>query len=105
MMGFASLYPSYALIHATEFIDTLPFKGDRMMESQSLSWPRRGVFRDDGVPVLGIPEEIKETTCLVAGFILATVLFDIPAMGWVMLKIGHLLKEDTNLGDHQAAWH
>jgi hypothetical protein len=94
-----------ALIHATEFIDTLPFKGSRLTDEQSLSWPRKGVFRDDGAAVTGVPEEIKEATSMVASFILAKIPFDAPAVAWVMLKIGHLLKDDANLIDRHVTWH
>jgi hypothetical protein len=83
-----------ALVHATEFIDTLPFKGERATPTQSLSWPRKGVFRDDGTPVTGIPIEIKQATAMVASFILAKVPYDVPALAWVFTEIGHLLRDD-----------
>ena len=94
-----------AIKHATGFIDTLPFRGSRLTDGQSLSWPRKGVFRDDGAPVHGVPEEIKEATSMVAGFILAKIPFDAPALSWVMLTIGHLLKDDTDLIDQDITWH
>lgn len=94
-----------ALVHATEFIDTLPFKGEQLTGSQSLAWPRKGVFRDDGAAIVGVPPEIKETTALVASFILAKIPFDVPAVAWVMYKIGHLLQEDTNLIERAITWH
>jgi hypothetical protein len=94
-----------ALIHATEFIDTLPFKGSKLTDKQSLAWPRKGVVRDDGAAVTGVPDEIKEATSLVAGFILAKIPFDVPAVTFVMLKIGHLLKDDANLIDRHITWH
>ena len=96
---------SAALIHATEFIDLLPFKGRRLSDKQSLAWPRTGVFRDDGATITGVPQEIKEATALVAGFILAKVPFDVPAVAWVFAKIGHLLKDETNLIDRAIPWH
>jgi hypothetical protein len=83
--------------HATEFIDTLPFKSERLYANQALAWPRQGVFRDDGAPITGIPPEIKETTSMVAGFILAKIPFDVPAVSWVFLKLSHLLQDDSNL--------
>jgi hypothetical protein len=94
-----------ALRRATDFIDMLPFKGKRATDDQKLSWPRTGVFRDDGAPVLGVPEEIKEAASLVASFLLAEVPFDVPAVGWVMLKIGHLLQDDIDLIDCAVGWH
>ncbi|MBZ9673129.1 hypothetical protein LB543_22365 [Mesorhizobium sp. ESP7-2] len=94
-----------ALAHATEFLDTLPFKGKRVTKSQSLSWPRKGVYRDDGSPIRGIPDEIKRVTVLVAGFILAKVPFDTPAVAWIFHDIGQLLKDEIPLGDGDIGWH
>jgi hypothetical protein len=42
---------------------------------------------------------------LVAGFILADIPYDVPALAWVMLKIGHLLRDGPNLLDHKRSWH
>ena len=92
-------------MHATEFIDLLPFKGKRLSDNQSLAWPRKGVFRDDGAPLVGVPQEIKETTALVAGFILAKVPFDVPAVAWVFAKIGHLLEDQADLIERAIPWH
>ena len=94
-----------ALIHATQFIDMLPYKGERQTETQGLAWPRKGVFRNDGLPITGVPAEIKEATSLVAGFILAKIPYDVPAAAWVVLKVGHLLKEDTDLVNLDITWH
>lgn len=94
-----------ALEHAADFIDTLPFKGKPVSASQPRAWPREGVFRDDGAPVAGVPEEIKQATSMVAGFILARIPFDVPAVGWVMFKIGHLLQDNFSLIDSDITWH
>lgn len=94
-----------AIIHATQFIDTLPFKGERLHANQALAWPRKSVLGNDGAPVIGVPEEIKEATSLVAGFILAKIPFDVPAVAWVMLKLGHLLQDDIDLMKHDVTWH
>jgi hypothetical protein len=94
-----------ALEHASEFIDTLSFKGSKLTEHQFPSWPRKGVFRNDGAAITGVPDEIKEATSIVASFILAKIPFDLPALTWVMLKIGHLLKDDVNLIDEHVTWH
>lgn len=94
-----------ALKHATEFLDTLPFKGTRARPNQNLSWPRTGVVSKGGSPILGVPVEIKDATSLVAGFILAKIPFDTPALAWVMLKIGHLLEDDADIGSTHVTWH
>jgi hypothetical protein len=94
-----------ALVHATQFIDTLPFKGERLKATQSLSWPRRGVVRDDGAPVTGIPPEIMEATSLVAGFILAKVPFGAPALAHVLAILGHLVQDGRDLSDGKITWH
>lgn len=41
-----------ALKQATQFLETLPWKGEKVDPMQSLAWPRKGVFRKDGSPVL-----------------------------------------------------
>jgi hypothetical protein len=94
-----------AKTHATEFIDTLPFKGEHLRRAQALAWPRKGVFRDDGAPIVGVPEEVEEATVMVAGFILAKVSFDVPATRWVMLKLGHLFGDDKDIRKGRTQWH
>jgi hypothetical protein len=94
-----------AITYATEFIDTLPFKGEHLRRAQALAWPRKGVFRDDGVPIVGVPEEVEEATVMVAGFILAKVSFDVPATRWVMLKLGHLFGGDKDIRKGRTQWH
>lgn len=94
-----------AIVHATQFLDTLSYKGEKLRPDQTLSWPRSGVFRDDGAPIAGIPPEIKETTALVASFILAKIPFDVPAVAWVMLKVGHLLKQEIDPRVPPTHWH
>ena len=94
-----------ALDHASDFLNTLPYKGKRASASQKRSWPRVGVFRDDGARVTGVPEEIKKTTALVAGFILAKIPYEVPALGWVIAGIGHLLKEWPSLNKSDISWH
>ena len=51
-----------AITRATEFIDTLPFKGEHLRRTQALAWPRKGAFREDGAPIVGVPEEVEEAT-------------------------------------------
>ena len=94
-----------AIRHATQFLDTLPYKGERKTETQALAWPRKGVFRDDGLLITGVPAEIKKAVSLVAGFILAKIPCDVPALAWVMANVGHLLKEDTDLVNLDVTWH
>ncbi len=94
-----------ALVQATAWIDQLPFKGQRLRSSQTLAWPRSGVFRDDGSPVSGVPPEVKEATSMVAGFILADVPYDVPAIAWVFHVLGHLIEEGVDLADREITWH
>jgi hypothetical protein len=96
-----------ALKHATEFMDILPFKGTPATETQSLAWPRKGVYRDDGAPIVDVPKEIKRATAMVAGLILAKVPFDAPAVTWVFREIGHLVRDDAEIygSSPHATWH
>jgi hypothetical protein len=94
-----------ALKHATEFLDTLPFKGRRANVLQRLSWPRVGVTDKAGSPIAGVPQEIKDATALVAGFILAKVPFGAPALAHVFLLIGHLVEDGASLPDRDVTWH
>jgi hypothetical protein len=94
-----------ALLHATQFIDTLPFKGQHLRLAQALAWPRKGVFKEDGTPVTEVPEEVKEATALVAGFILAKIPFDVPAVAWVMAKLGPLIEDGNDISKHRKSWH
>jgi len=93
-----------AIAHATEFIDTLPFKGKHLRRSQALSWPRTGAFRNDGAPIVGVPEEVEEATVMVAGFILAKISCDVPATGWVMLKLRHLFQDHEDIRKDRTQW-
>ncbi|HEX2554253.1 MAG TPA: DnaT-like ssDNA-binding protein [Microvirga sp.] len=93
-----------ALKAATAFIDGLPFKGERASPTQTLSWPRIGVLRDDGAPITGVPPEIKEATSLVAGFILADVPFGPPAVAWIFKIIDHLLEGGAEFIDSHVGW-
>ena len=94
-----------AITHASEFIDTLPFKEQHLKLAQALAWPRKGVFRNDGAPIVGVPEEVQEATAMVAGFILAKVPLDVPATGWVMMKLGHLLGDAKDIRKGRTQWH
>lgn len=58
---------SKALITATKRLDQESFMGDRATETQSLKWPRMGVYTD-GV-LIGdsvIPQKVKDATCELA---------------------------------------
>jgi hypothetical protein len=57
------------------------------------------------VPIAGVPDEVSRATQMVAGFILADVPFDVPALGWVFLEVGHLLEEGADFGEGRAAWY
>jgi hypothetical protein len=94
-----------AIKRAAIFIDMFNFKGKRLKETQGLSWPRTDVFRDDGEPVVGVPQEIKEASALVAGFIVADVPLGPASAAWVISIIGHLLEEDFNVLDSNITWH
>jgi hypothetical protein len=94
-----------ALKRATQFIDTLSFKGRRLKGAQALSWPRVGALRDDGTIIVGVPIEIKEATSLVAGFILAEVPWSESAAAYVLLVLGDLVDEPGRLFDGHVGWH
>jgi hypothetical protein len=94
-----------AIVNATRFLDGLPFKGQKLSANQPFSWPRRGVFRNDGAPVSGIPPELQEATSMVASFLLAKIPFGPAALGWVGSLIGHLLDEPSGLVDRDISWH
>ena len=95
-----------ALKHATQFLDTLPWKGERATSHQSLSWPRKGIFRDDGSPIEGVPPEVQEACFLVAGFILAKIPYDVPAVAYVFSVVGHLLDDpDPSQAPARVTWH
>jgi hypothetical protein len=94
-----------AVRHATQFLDTLPFKGRRATDTQALSWPRSGVFRDDGAPIIGVPDEIKDATALVAAFIVAGIPFSPTAVAFVFMMIGHLVEDGVSLSDSEITWH
>lgn len=94
-----------ALRHATDFICTLPFYGQKLNPQQRLSWPRKGVNGRDGKPIVGIPEEIKEAASLVAGFVLAKIPFNAASFAYVLLTIGHLIHEDPDIISGRVTWH
>jgi hypothetical protein len=86
-----------ALRHATDFIESLPFKGRPARTGQRLAWPRAGVIGPDGAPVEGVPPEIGEATSLVAGFILARIAYDARAIGWLNVMLGDLVEDGADL--------
>jgi hypothetical protein len=94
-----------ALRHAADFITTLPFYGQKLNPRQRLSWPRKGVNGRDGKPIVGIPEEIKEATYLVASFVLAKIPFDATSVAFVFALIGHLIHEDLEFLNRNITWH
>ena len=81
------------MVQATEFMEKLPWKGEKTTEHQSLAWPRTDVSLKDGslVSDTEIPEAIRDCSIKVSYFIAAGVPFDIPALTHVILTIGHLL--------------
>ena len=81
------------MVQATEFMEKLPWKGEKTTEHQNLAWPRTGVSLKDGTLISDseILEAIRECSIKVSYFIAAGVPFDIPALTHVILTIGHLL--------------
>jgi hypothetical protein len=81
-----------ALRVATRVLDELPWKGERATAHQSLEWPRKGVRRDDGAPITGVPPEVKEALSFLAGAFLAGDPLDAGTLAPVFLALGHLLQ-------------
>ena len=66
-----------ALGLAADYIDaTFRFRGVSSSIDQVRSWPRNDAFRDDGTPILGVPDAVKTANLIVAGFILGGVPLD-----------------------------
>ena len=94
-----------ALVYASRFVDRLPYKGRRESSKQPLAWPRKGVSRDDGTPVRGIPNELRHATALVAGFIVGKVPCEAPALAHLWVLLGPFLKEEPRFEGKEAKWH
>lgn len=78
----------HALKDATKFIDTqFKYRGEPETRMQALSWPRKNAFFDDGTPIRGVPDAIKNATSHLAGFMLA----DIPMNQETMAEIISIL--------------
>lgn len=57
------------LIRGSEFVDNFyEWKGKRCSMEQGMSFPRRGIYDDDGFPVNGIPVRLKKA-CIEAAFL------------------------------------
>ena len=82
-----------ALKDATQFLETLPWKGEKLSPLQSLAWPRKGVFRKDGTPVTGVPEEVEKACYEVAGFILANIPMTASSMAYVFYVAGEFIDD------------
>lgn len=87
------------ILHATEFMGLLPWRGAKKTVIQNLAWPRSGVILDDGTLLADniVPDKVKECSIVVSYFIGAKIPFDIPAMTHVMLMVGHLLIPTTDI--------
>ena len=95
-----------ALKHATQFLEALPWKGQRVSSTQALSWPRKGVFRQDGTAAEGVPEEVKHACCEVAGFILAKIPFNASSLAYVFAIAGDFIEETDLVGvSSRPTWH
>lgn len=67
------------IIRATEYIDKRfdrRFRGERRNASQSLSWPRRDIYRDSGYRIAEMPVELLAAT---AQYALRTLLYNVLA--------------------------
>ena len=85
-----------ALKDATSFIDTeFKFRGEKQSNFQALSWPRKNAFFDDGSPIHGVPDPIKEATNLLAGFMLGNVPMDIAAMAHLFAILSPVIVDET----------
>ncbi|MEP1592882.1 DnaT-like ssDNA-binding protein [Sulfitobacter sp.] len=82
-----------SLKQATKFLETLPWKGEKLSPLQALAWPRKGVFRKDGTPVEGVPTEVKHACYEVAGFILADIPMSATSMAYVFYVAGDLIED------------
>jgi len=95
-----------ALKHATDFLGTLPWKGTKLTEVQALDWPRKGVYRKDGTPVEGVPQEIRDACMMVAGFILAKIPFNAISLAHVFAVAGDFIDETEDYQTPQrVTWH
>lgn len=58
-----------ALKFASAQLDTLfRFRGEKADPDQSLAWPRKGAYDDEGKPVSGVPEKVQDATYILAGY-------------------------------------
>jgi len=58
-----------ALQFASEQIDAMfRWRGEKADPNQTMGWPRKGVFDDQGNPVSGVPERVQDATYLMAGY-------------------------------------
>lgn len=81
-----------ALIEATAYVErTFNFRGERLTTTQALSWPRRDAIRNDGTSAEGVPDEVKEATALLAGFILAEVGITPESLAHLLLLLDPVL--------------
>lgn len=56
-----------SLVNGTDYLErAYRYKGERHYIGQSLSFPRLGVYREDSVPVDGVPVEIFNACCELA---------------------------------------
>lgn len=55
-----------ALAHAARLIESLRFGGLKSTATQSLEWPREGVFDRNGYYVNGVPSKLKDAQCEIA---------------------------------------
>lgn len=55
-----------ALVSATRQLDTEQYAGRRQFQSQSLAWPRIGLYDHDGYVITGVPTKLKDAECELA---------------------------------------
>ena len=74
---------------AAIYIDTLTFKGTRSTSTQSLQWPRIGVWDRDGFEVDGIPQALKNAQ--------AEMAFQLVGNDWTQ-GLGPVTNETLSVG-------
>lgn len=94
-----------ALVEATKFVDSLRFRGERLVAGQPHAWPRKGVFRDDGTPVVDAPPEIQELRFYIAANLLTGVPMSDDVRATIQRMVGPLLDPDIKVFDGAVTSH
>ena len=94
-----------ALIEATRVVDSLRFRGEPMVAGQPHAWPRKGVFRADGTPVIGAPPEVEELTYYIAHNLLTGVPMSDEVRATIQRMVGPFLDPDLKVFDGSITSH